>query len=200
MTAKAKATKTPIVISAPKLTSAWVSLCSTTTKSDSANSAAIEKLATEIKNSALSIRDVQKVIKESGQVSSLVKISHIEGLTTWLVLRKDKEFLALDLDKQLSSAVSAYKLLGVKTAQGLSTFADVSKATTDARKVKHEKAKAGTPVKATAKAKATNGQTLAEIIKYISALDLETLTDAEHDTFAELCVLVDAKAEAFNLA
>ena len=196
---KAKTTKAVVVITAPKLTSAWVSVCNTTTKTDIEIDAAIVVLATAVKESALSFADAKKVVRESGKTSTIVLESHIEGLTTWLTMRKDKAFKALSISAQLAQATASYKLLGKELAQSGKSFEVLKKATADARKVKAGKAKESP--KATApKAKASNGQTLREIVGYLSALDLATLTDAEHDTFAELCVLVDSKAEAFNLA
>lgn len=197
MSSSPKAPKAPVVIYAPKLISAWTSLCSITSNSDAINAGAINLLAVEVRDSQLTVREMQKIIRDSGSVSSLVKVSHVEGLPTWLILREDQEFLALDLDKQLSSAVSAYKLLGVKTAQSLPTFSAVAKATKAARAVKNGK-KAATPISPKAKAKATNAETLQEILGYLMALNLSTLSDDEHDLFAELCILVDSKAVAFN--
>lgn len=196
---KAKAVKQEVKITAPKLTSAWVSLCNTTSKTDVQVDAAILVLATAVKESALSFADAKKVVRESGMTSTIVLESHIEGLTTWLTMRNDKTFKALPIPSQLAQATAAYKLLGKDLAQSGKSHEVLKKATADARKVKASKAKESP--KATApKAKASNGQTLREIVGYISALDLATLTDTEHDIFAELCVLVDSKAEAFNLA
>lgn len=196
---KAKTTKAVAVITAPKLTSAWVSLCNTTSKTDHQISLAIATLATAVKESALSFADAKKVVRESGMTSTIVLESHIEGLTTWLVMVKDNDFAKLPIASQLAQATASYKLLGKDLAQSGKSFEVLKKATADARKVKASKAKESP--KATApKAKATNAQTLREIVGYISALDLATLTDAEADIYAELCVIVDAKAEAFNMA
>lgn len=192
----AKNSKKTEPITAPKITNAWLALCDTTAKNDIVNIAKIEILTNEIITSQLSIRDVMKVIKESPAKSSIVKVSHIEGLTTWLHLRKDKNFQALDLDKQLSAAVSAYKLLGVKTAQGLKTFDAVAKATKDARATKNAKGKA-TPAK---KAKVTDAETLAAMTKYIIALDFHKLDDKTHDMVADLLITLEQKCEAYNEA
>jgi hypothetical protein len=192
----AKNSKKTVVITAPKITNAWLSLCDTTAKNDLSNIAKIEILANEIAASALSIRDVMKVIKESPAKSSIVKVSHIEGLTTWLHLRKDKQFQALNLDKQLSAAVSAYKLLGVKTAQGLKGFEAVAKATKQARATKNSKGKA-TPTK---KEKATDHQTISAMLTYIIGLDFSKLEISEIDALAELNFTLEAKIEASNEA
>jgi hypothetical protein len=196
---KAKTAKQPVVITAPKLTSAWVSVCDTTTKTDIEIDAAIVVLATAVKESALSFADAKKVVRESGKTSTIVLESHIEGLTTWLVMRKDKAFKALSISYQLAQATASYKLLGKDLAQSGKNFEVLKKATADARKVKASKAKESP--KATApKAKATNAQTLREIVGYISALDFATLTESEADIVTELIVTLDAKAEAFNMA
>jgi len=191
-----KNTKKTVVITAPKITNAWLALCDTTAKSDLVNIGKIEILANEIAASQLSIRDVMKVIKESPAKSSIVKVSHIEGLTTWLHLRKDKQFQSLDLDKQLSAAVSAYKLLGVKTAQGLKGFEAVAKATKQARATKNSKGK--TPTKA--KVEATVDQTVGAMIAYIIGLDFSKLAISEIDALAELNFTLEAKIEASNEA
>ena len=196
---KAKQVKQEVKITAPKLTSAWVSLCNTTSKTDVQIDAAILVLATAMKESALSGTDAKKVVRESGMTSTIVLESHIEGLTTWLVMRNDKTFKALPISSQLAQATAAYKLLGKDLAQSGKTHEVLKKATADARKVKVAKAKES-PKASAPKAKASNGQTLREIVGYISALDLATLTESEHDIFAELCVIVDTKAEAYNLA
>jgi len=195
----AKSVKKEVKITAPKVTSAWVSTCNTTGKADAEVSASIVALATAVKESGLSFADAKKVVRASGMTSTIVLESHIEGLTTWLVMKKDKAFSALSIPSQLAQATASYKLLGKDLAQSGKAHSVIKKATADARKVKVAKAKES-PKASTPKAKATNAQTLREIVGYISGLDLETLTESEHDTFAELCVLIDGKAQIYNMA
>ena len=196
---KAKTTKAVAVITAPKLTSAWVSLCNTTSKTDHQISLAIATLATAVKESALSFADAKKVVRESGMTSTIVLESHIEGLTTWLVMVKDNDFAKLPIASQLAQATASYKLLGKDLAQSGKSFEVLKKATADARKVKASKAKESP--KATApKAKATNIEVLSEMINYIIGLDFTKLSVMEIDLVAELGFTIESKAEAHDEA
>lgn len=186
--AKAKVTKAPVVITAPKITTAWINLCVTTTQNENDSTAQVMTLAKEISASALSIRDVIKVIKDSGQVSPIVKSSHVEGLTTFAKLMGDKDFQALPLAQKLSNAVAAYKLLGVEVAQNLPTFEVVKNEVKKARKTKAQKAKA-TP-KATTK-KAGNSDVLKAFLAWTLSTDFSTLTDKEIDMLNEIQASLD---------
>jgi hypothetical protein len=186
---KAKATKAPVVITAPKITTAWINLCVTTTQNENESTAQVMTLAKEISASALSIRDVIKVIKDSGQVSPIVKSSHVEGLTTFAKLMGDKDFQALPLAQKLSNAVAAYKLLGVEVAQGLPTFEVVKSEVKKARAKKAQKAKAQG---ATPKAKkANNSDVLKAFLAWTLSTDFSTLTDKEIDMLNEIQASLD---------
>jgi hypothetical protein len=194
---KAKAVKHSVVITAPKLTSAWVSACNTTNKTDIEIDGAIVILAKAVKESALSFADAKKVIRESGSTSTIILESHIEGLTTWLVMRNDPKFKALAISAQLSQATASYKLLGKDLAQSGKAFEVIKKATADARKVKVAKAKES-PKASAPKAKATNIEVITEMINYIIGLDFTKLSVMEIDLVAELGFTIESKADAIN--
>jgi hypothetical protein len=188
-----------VIVTAPKIATAWKALTATTAKNDSENILAIERLVKEMKASALSIRDIQAVIKDTKLGSSVVKISHVEGLSTWLDLRfKFDAFKALDLGSQLSKASNAYKL-GAGYAQQLPTWEAVEKAVKAHNKNKREKSKdtqaSEKSEPKTPKAKATNAGTLKEINAYFMALDLSTLSDSELDLIAEIHATIEGKVE-----
>lgn len=182
--AKAKATKAPVMITAPKITTAWINLCVTTTQNENDSTAQVVLLGKEIASSQLSIRDVMKVIDDSKQVSPIVKKSHIEGLTTFVKLMGDKDFQALPLAQKLSNAVAAYKLLGVEVAQGLPTFEVVKSEVKKARATKAKKAKA-TGSKATTK-KAGNSDVLKAFLAWTLSTDFTTLSDKEIEMLNEI--------------
>ena len=186
--AKATTTKAPVVITAPKITTAWINLCVATTQNEKDSTAQVMALAKEISASALSIRDVIKVIKDSGQISPIVKSSHVEGLTTFAKLMGDKDFQALPLAQKLSNAVAAYKLLGVEVAQNLPTFEVVKSEVKKARKTKAQKAK--TTPKATTK-KAGNSDVLKAFLAWTLSTDFSTLTDKEIDMLNEIQASLD---------
>lgn len=183
----------PVVISAPKIETAWKNLCTVTSKNDGLARQAIERLAKEIKASRLSIRDAQKVIRETKVESSLVKVSHIEGLPTWLELQKFGSFTAMDLDRQLSSAVASYKLLGSGAAENLESYEAVAKATKAARKVKNSKPKASTP-KASKDKVASDLDVIKAFTAYVASLDFDALGDAENEALAMLQMTLEDKA------
>jgi hypothetical protein len=181
--AKATTTKAPVVITAPKITTAWINLCVATTQNEKDSTAQVMALAKEISASALSIRDVIKVIKDSGQISPIVKSSHVEGLTTFAKLMGDKDFVALPLAQKLSNAVAAYKLLGVEVAQNLPTFEVVKSEVKKARKNKANKAKATTTTKPK---KANNSDVLKAFLAWSLSTDMSTLSDKEIDMLNEI--------------
>lgn len=187
--AKAKAPKAPVTITAPAITTAWINLCVTTTQNENDSTQQVLALAKEISASALSIRDVIKVIKDSGQVSPIVKSSHVEGLTTFAKLMGDKDFQALPLAQKLSNAVAAYKLLGVETAQGLPTFEVVKSEVKKARANKAKKAKGSTT---TSTKKAKNSDVLKAFLAWSITADYSTLTDKEIDMVNEIQVNLES--------
>lgn len=179
-----------VVVTSPKIATAWVNIVSVTSTNEVENIKAIEGLVSAMKASKLSIRDIMSVIKDTGKESSVISVSHVEGLATWSALRgKFDEFKALPLNKQLSTATAGYKLLGAGHSEALATFEGVTKAIKDARKVKADKAKAdakGEPKESKAKK-----NTLAEIRAYLSALNVQELPDADLDTIAEIHAIIE---------
>lgn len=186
--AKAKAPKAEVQVIAPKITTAWINLCVATTQNEKDSTAQVMALAKEIGSSQLSIRDVIKVIKDSGQVSPIVKTSHVEGLTTFAKLMGDKDFQALPLAQKLSNAVAAYKLLGVEVAQALPTFEVVKSEVKKARKNKANKAKSTTTTKPK---KANNSDVLKAFLAWTLSTDFSTLTDKEIDMLNEIQASLD---------
>jgi hypothetical protein len=182
--AKAKATKAPVVITAPKITTAWINLCVATTQNEKDSTAQCVALGKEIASSQLSIRDVMKVIDDSKQISPIVKKSHIEGLPTFVKLMSDKDFQALPLAQKLSNAVAAYKLLGVEVAQALPTFEVVKSEVKKARKNKAQKAKAKGST--TNPKKANNSDVLKAFLAWTLSTDFTTLTDKEIEMLNEI--------------
>jgi hypothetical protein len=180
---KAKVAKAPVVIVAPKITTAWINVCVTTKKGESDATAQVLALAKEIGASQLSIRDVMKVIKDSGQESPIVKASHVEGLTTFSKLMSDKDFQALPLAQKLSNAVAAYKLLGVEVAQSLPTFEVVKNEVKKARKNKAQKAKGSTSTKPK---KANNSDVLKAFLAWTLSTDFTSLSDKEIEMLNEI--------------
>lgn len=195
--AKMKKAVALVEITAPKITTAWNALTNVTAENDKNAILAITSLAKEIKLSGLSINDIKAVIKKTGNESGLVKLSHVEGLTTWLAFQKYKEFKALALDRQLSSAVSSYKLLGSGKGEQIKTWGAIAKAIKEARAVKNAKSKASkAPTSAKTKAeKKSQKETLIEMSAWISALDVEAMDEDTKDALAVLITEVEAKNE-----
>ena len=188
MSKKATAPKaTKPVITAPKIKTAWLKVVETTAKNEVENIKAIEGLVTEMKASALSIRDIQSVVKDTKKESAVLKVSHIEGLMTWADMRsKFAEFRALPLSSQLAKATAAYKLLGTGNAAKLPSLEVVEKETATARKAKANKAKAPK----TTKAKTTNKEVLQGFLTYLMALNAESLTDSEIDLLSDISLRI----------
>lgn len=198
MATKSKAPKS-VKISAPKIVTAWSSVCSTSAKSESEIIKAIENLsATLVLESRLSVSDQKKFIKgleDGGKVSSFVKSSHAPALPTWSKLRSlHADFKALPIAKQLSTAAASYDLLGSGKGEQIKTLDALTKEIAGVRKAKAEKSKGekSTP----AKAKAPK-DTLKDILAFFTALDTSILEDAQLDTIAEIhAVLEDKMANA----
>lgn len=191
---KAKAVKNAVVIKAPKLTSAWVSVCSTSAKSESEIIKAIENLsATMVLESRLTSTEQKKFIKgleDAGKVSSFVKSSHAPALPTWSKLRAlHADFRALPIAKQLSTASASYDLLGSGNGEQIKTLEALTKEIATMRKAKNDKAK--TP-KEDKPAKAPKNA-LADILAYFTALDFSTLTEAQQDTVSDIHAVLEEK-------
>ena len=192
-----KSTKTPksvVVIKAPKLTSAWVSVCSTSAKSESEIIKAIENLsATMVLESRLSVTEQKKFIKgleDAGKVSSFVKSSHAPALPTWSKLRAlHADFRALPIAKQLSTASASYDLLGAGNGEQIKTLDALTKEIATVRKAKNDKAqtpKSDKPNKAPKNA-------LADILAYFTALDFSTLTESQQDAVSDIHAVLEEK-------
>lgn len=178
----AKTQKAPVTITAPKITSAWLKVVEVTGKNEVENISAINSLVGAMRDSQLSIRDIQKVIKDTNRESAVLKVSHVEGLITWSEMReKFADFRDLPLTSQLAQAVAAYKLLGAGNAEKMPSLEVVKNETKTARKAKNSKKSAPK-----AKAKTTNTEVLAGFAKFLDSLDAESLTDADLDLMADI--------------
>ena len=180
MTSSKKAvqsTKNPVTISAPKIEKAWSELVVISTTGEQEAIRAVLNLGKEMKASALSIRDIQKAIKQTGLESPFVKVSHVEGIPTMCAMQKVAGFAQLSLAKQLSTAVAAYKLQGAGIGEQLPSVEAVEKANASARKAKNQKAV--TPK--APKANATQADTLASILAFITALDFSTIEEGSKE-------------------
>jgi len=185
-TAKKSAPKSAITIKAPKLMSAWTSVCSTSAKSESEIIKAIENLsATMVLESRLSVADQKRFIKgleDAGKVSSFVKSSHAPALPTWSKLRAlHAEFRALPIAKQLSTASASYDLLGAGNGEQIKSLDALQKEIATVRKAKNGKS-----------AKAPK-DTLAEILAYFTALDFAGLSETQQDLIAEINAVLEGK-------
>ena len=166
-----------VTISAPKIEKAWSDLVVISTTGEQEAIRAVLNLGKEMKASALSIRDIQKAIKQTGLESPFVKVSHVEGIPTMCAMQKVAGFAQLSLAKQLSTAVAAYKLQGAGIGEQLPSVEAVEKANASARKAKSQKA--STPK--APKADATQADTLASILAYITALDFSTIKEGSQE-------------------
>lgn len=195
MTTSPKAKKAPkntVVIKAPKLTSAWVSVCSTSAKSESEIIKAIENLsATMVLESRLSVTEQKKFIKgleDAGKVSSFIKSSHAPALPTWSKLRAlHADFRALPIAKQLSTAAASYDLLGAGKGE---QHKSVDALTTEIATVR--KAKSANKASSPKSTKAPKN-TLADILAYFTALDFSALNEGQQDTIAEINAVLEDK-------
>jgi len=194
MTKSTKAPKSAVVIKAPKLTSAWVSVCSTSAKAEIEISKAIENLsATMVLESRLTSTEQKKFIKgleDGGKVSSFVKSSHAPALPTWSKLRAlHADFRALPIAKQLSTASASYDLLGSGNGEQIKTLDALQKEIATMRKAKNDKSatpKEDKPAKAPKNA-------LADILAYFTALDFSSLDESQQDTIAEINAVLEGK-------
>jgi hypothetical protein len=194
MTKSTKAPKSVVVIKAPKLTSAWVSVCSTSAKSESEIIKAIENLsATMVLESRLSVAEQKKFIKgleDAGKVSSFVKSSHAPALPTWSKLRAlHADFRALPIAKQLSTASASYDLVGAGKGEQIKTLDALQKEIATIRKTKNDKTqtpKEDKPAKAPKNA-------LADMLAYFTALDFSTLTESQQDTVSDIHAVLEEK-------
>jgi len=195
----AKKAKAEIIVTAPKVESAWRAICDTTNSQDSDLVKYLHSLATELGNSQLSTRDLQKVIKATGVTSSRVSVTQVPKLVTWQVWHnKSEEFRGMAINKQLSLVSGAYDILGVESAKGIATL-DALKAEVKAIRAT-KKGKAEKPAKPAKKGKATTAQALADTIRFIATIDPAKLSESESRLFDELFRVVEEKAELVTLA
>ena len=190
-----KAPKNTITIKAPKLTSAWVSVCSTSAKSETEIIKAIENLsATLVLESRLSVTEQKKYIKgleDGGKVSSFVKSSHVPALPTLSKLRAlHAEFRELPIAKQLSTASASYDLLGAGNGEQIKTLDALMKEIATIRKAKNDKSAKAPKSEKSAKAPK---DTLAEILAYFTALNFAELSENQQDQIAEIHAVLEGK-------
>jgi hypothetical protein len=195
MTASKKAPKNTVVIKAPKLATAWANVCTTSAKSESEIIKSVENLsATMVLESRLSVRDIQKFLKDTGKTSAFVSTSHVPALPTWSKLRAlHADFKALPLAKQLSTASASYDLLGAGKGEEFKTLNALTTEVARVRKEKHAKAKESTTTPAKEK-KAKN--TLAEILAYVNALDFVSISESDADLIAEIHAVLEYKMQS----
>ena len=183
-----------VTISAPKIEKAGSDRVVQTTTSEQGAIRACLDLAREMKKSQLSIRDIQKAIKQTGLESPFVKVSHVEGLPSMLALQKVEGFSALPLAKQLSTSTASYKLLGAGIGEQMPNLEALETEIARERKEKNNKPSESKEDKPAKSAK-TNKDTLKNVLAYFTALDLATLTDAELDLIAEIHATIENKVE-----
>ena len=193
-----KAPKSAVVIKAPKLVSAWNEVCSTSAKSENEIVKAIENLSATMKlESRLTVAEQKKFIKgleDGGKVSSFIKSSHAPALLTWSKLRSlHADFRALPIAKQLSTASASYDLLGAGNGEQIKTLEALTKEIATVRKAKNDKSAKAPKSEKSAKAPK---DTLADVLAYFTALDFETLTEAQLDTIAEIHAQIESKVGA----
>lgn len=192
----------PVVIKAPKITTAWNALCVTSSKSENEIVKAIENLsAVMVLESRLTVADRKKFIKnleDSGKVSSFLKSSHVPALATWSKLRSlHADFRALPIAKQLSVAMAAYDILGAGKGETYKNLDTLTKEIATVRKAKNGKrkeSKSGSSVQTDKGKKATNLDAIKAFTAFLSSLDFEALTDAEAEAIAMLQLTIEDKA------
>ena len=178
-------------VSSPAIEKAWSNLVVQTTTSEQGAIRACLDLAKEMKKSTLSIREIQKAIKQTGLESPFVKVSHVEGLPSMLALQKVAGFSALPLAKQLSTATASYKLLGAGIGEQMPNLEALETEIARERKVKNDKPSEPKETKAK-----TPKDTLKSILAFMTALDLSTLSENELDTIAEIHATIESKVGA----
>lgn len=185
MTAKSKAPKAEVKVTAPKIAKAWVHVVEVSAKNETENINAIIALVSEMDKSQLSIRDIMKVIKDTNRESAVLKVSHVEGLKTWSEMRaKFAEFNELPLTSQLAKATAAYKLLGSGKPENMKSLEIVEKEVKTARKAKATKSKQNPT--STPKKTASVTSTLQNVVAFVKSIDPATLTDSDIDLINDL--------------
>jgi hypothetical protein len=189
-----------VTIKAPKLTSAWVSVCDTSKKSEIEIVKSIENLsATMVLESRLSVTEQKKFIKgleDSGKTSSFLKSSQAPALPTWSKLRVlHADFRALPIAKQLSTATASYNLLGSGKGEQIKTLDALVTEIATMRKAKNDKS--ATPkTDKPAKAKKSVRDTLKDILAFANSLDAESIGEEDFDLLLEIAGVLEQKTLA----
>jgi len=196
----AKTAKNTVTIKAPKLTSAWVSVCDTSKKSEIEIVKAIENLsATMVLESRLSVAEQKKFIKgleDSGKTSSFLKSSQAPALPTWSKFRVlHADFRALPIAKQLSTATAAYNLLGSGKGEQIKTLDALMNEIATMRKAKNDKSATPKSDKP-AKVKKTVRETLKDILAFANSLDAESIGEEDFDLLLEIAGVLEQKTLA----
>jgi hypothetical protein len=204
MTASKKIKTAPVKITAPKISTAWNKVCSTSGKAENDIITAIENLsAVLVLESGLSVADMKSVIKATGKESSFIKVSHIPALPTWSKLRAlHEDFKALSIAKQLSTAMASYDLLGAGvgekikagvdeyTGEPISATENLQREISRVRKAKQSQTpKPETPAKSAKVSK----NPLVEILAYFTALDVSALSEQDKGALAEIQFIIEDK-------
>ena len=194
MTKKTKVA--PVVIKAPKVTSAWVSVCKVSSTSEALVIKSIEALHTTLTTeSRLSVTDKKKYIKnleEAGNKSPFISSSHMPALPTWMALRATHaDFKALPLHKQLSTASASYDLLGSGNGEQIKTLEALTKEIATVRKNKQTKAK--TTTTKDPKTPKSLKDALASVYALISALDPADIEDSHIDQMNDIMAMFEQK-------
>ena len=182
----------PVAITSPKITSAWLKVVATSNAGEAKTIEAIENLsAVMVLESGLSVRDVKKVISNSGKSCGMISVGHVEALPTWSKLRAlHADFKALPLAKQLSTASASYSLLGAGKGEAFKSLEILGKEIATVRKAKNSKAstpKASTP----AKSKASNLDAIKAFTALVASLDFSALSDAEAEALSNLSIVLE---------
>lgn len=191
MTASKKVAKQVVIVKAPKITSAWNNVCEVSNKSEAQIVESIVNLHNVLTlESRLSVADKKKFIKgleDAGKVSSFIKASHVPAIPTWINFRKvHKGFSALPVAKQLSTAMASYDILGVGKGEQQKSLESLTKEIATVRK-----AKQAPKAKASASASKASKNPLEDILAYFTALDINTLTEEQKDTVAEIHAVIE---------
>jgi len=196
--AKATSAKKVVMLVDADITTAWTKFCTEGKKAEGTIIANAEILAKAVGASKLSVKDAQELIRASKKESAFMSVSQVEALGVWLAMRKDADFKALKLAKQLSTASAAFSLLGVTNAKALASTAKLEVIQTEikkARKVKQDKAKEkarGASSKAGEK-KASLPETLAGILAFFIATDMNIYTEKQLDIICEISATIESK-------
>lgn len=168
-----------VEVTAPKIATAWINAVNFINSNDEKTVEFLLKIVNEINAMKISVNDMEKVIANTGKESSLLKICHARGLTTWANLRRFPEFLELPLHKQLSSAHTSYKKIGIEGVAKETKYSEIQ--TKTKAKTRQANDKQNTPKAGKSKKPRTLVEELEQIEIFISSLNLDELSDDERD-------------------